>query len=259
MIVLPAVDIRGGRAVRLRQGDFADETVYADDPLEAARAWVDQGARRLHVVDLDGARAGAPKSLPHLERMAAALKVPIQYGGGLRSLDAIASALDAGAERVVLGTAAVADPELVEEALRRWPGRIAAAVDAREGRVAVSGWLESTDATPEQVVEQLAARGVRGIVYTQVDRDGMLAGPDLEAVRAVAEVAAGALIYSGGIGSLDHLRALRELALPTLMGVVIGKALYEGRFSVSDAQAALGEQHRAGVAAPAEASGGENS
>lgn len=237
MILLPAVDIRDGRAVRLRQGRFEDETVYADAPLEAARAFVDAGARWLHVVDLDGARDGAPANLKHLERIAAELGVPVQFGGGLRSSESIRAALEAGARRVLVGTAAITDPDLLGAALQEWGDRVAVAVDVRGGRVSVSGWTEETEVTAEHLIERLQERGAERFVYTNADRDGMLDGVDLDEVRRIAAVVRepGRFTISGGVGSLEDLRALRDARLPTLEGVISGKALYEHRFTVDDA------------------------
>jgi phosphoribosylformimino-5-aminoimidazole carboxamide ribotide isomerase len=239
MILLPAVDIRDGRAVRLRQGDFAEETVYADDPLDAARSFVEAGARFLHVVDLDGAREGEPVNLHHVERIAGELDVPIELGGGLRSIASIRRALGAGAARVVLGTVAFTDPDLLDEALSAFTSRILVGVDVRGGKVAVAGWTRETQARGDDAIRRLQQQGVTRFVYTNVDRDGMLQGPDLEEVRRVAAAVRGRFLYSGGIGSLDDLRALRELRLLNLAGVISGKALYEGRFTVRDGQAVL--------------------
>jgi phosphoribosylformimino-5-aminoimidazole carboxamide ribotide isomerase len=239
VILLPAVDIRDGKAVRLRQGDFDDETVYADDPLEAARSFVDAGARFLHVVDLDGAREGEPVNLHHVERIAAELDVPVELGGGLRSIAAIRRALKAGAARVVLGTAAFTDPDLLDEALSAFTSRILVGVDVRDGRVSVSGWTRATQTTGEDAIRAMQQRGVTRFVYTNVDRDGMLEGPDLEEVRRVAEAVRGRFLYSGGIASLDDLRGLRDLRLVNLAGVISGKALYEHRFGVAEGQAEL--------------------
>jgi phosphoribosylformimino-5-aminoimidazole carboxamide ribotide isomerase len=235
MILLPAVDIRDGRAVRLRQGRFEDETVYADEPLEAARSFVDAGARWLHVVDLDGARDGAPASIDHLERIAGELGVPVQYGGGLRSTESIRAALDAGAARVLLGTAAITDPDLLAAAVEEWGERVAVAVDVRGGRVSVSGWTEETDLSAEALIERMQGRGAQRFVYTNADRDGMLEGVDLEEVTRVAAAVRGNFTISGGVGSLEDLRALRDANLPSLEGVISGKALYEGRFTVEEA------------------------
>jgi phosphoribosylformimino-5-aminoimidazole carboxamide ribotide isomerase len=242
MIFLPAVDIRDGRAVRLRQGHFDQETVYADDPLEAARSFVEAGANYLHVVDLDGAREGEPANLDHLERITTELGVPVQFGGGLRSLASVRKALAAGAERVVLGTAAYTDQDFLDEAIATWDPRILVAVDVRGGRVSVAGWTKETQMRPEDVIRRMQQRGVTRFAYTSVDRDGMLGGPDLDEVRRVSEAVRGRFIYSGGIGSLDDLRALRELRLLNLAGVISGKALYEGRFGVREARELLEER-----------------
>ena len=241
MILLPAIDIRDGRAVRLERGDFARETVYADDPLEAARSFVEAGAKSLHVVDLDGARAGEPRNLDHLRRITGELAVPVQYGGGLRSLVDVREALAAGAARVVLGTAAYSDQEFLDSVVESWGVRIVVAIDVRGGHVSVAGWEKTTQMLPEDVIGRMQGRGVKQFVYTNVDRDGMLEGPDLDEVRRMSEVIRGRFIYSGGIGSLDDLVALRELRLVNLAGVISGKALYERRFSVAEAVDALAE------------------
>ena len=242
MILLPAVDIRNGRAVRLRQGDFGDETVYADDPLEAARSFVAAGARFLHVVDLDGARGGSPQNLHHLARIRAELEIPVQYGGGLRSLTSVREALAAGADRVVLGTAALTDPEFLDEAVETHGPRLLVAIDVRDGNVSVAGWTKATQMPAADVIERMQQRGVARFVYTNVDRDGMLEGPDLDGVRRVSEVIRGRFLYSGGIGSAADLEALRDLRLVNMAGVISGKALYEGRFTVAEGNAALEER-----------------
>jgi phosphoribosylformimino-5-aminoimidazole carboxamide ribotide isomerase len=239
MILLPAVDIRDGRAVRLRRGDFHDETVYADDPLEAARSFADAGASSLHVVDLDGARDGAPANLHHVRRMVDLLGVKVQVGGGLRDLHAVRSAFEAGARCVILGTAAYRDQDFLRAALEVAAGEVAVAVDVRDGEVSAAGWTESAGMGPQEVIRRMQEVGVTRFVYTDVERDGMLAGPDLEAVERVADAVEGRFLYSGGIGSLDDLAALRGLDLPNLEGVISGKALYEGRFGVAEAVGAL--------------------
>ena len=239
MILLPAIDIRGGKAVRLRQGDFDQETVYNEDPLEAARAWVAQGARFLHVIDLDGARDGAPANLDHLERITTELTVPVQYGGGLRDVGAVRAALAAGADRVILGTAAYTDAEFLDACVASWPSHVLVAVDVRGWRVSVAGWTKETQMLPNEVIERMQRQGIRQFVYTNVDRDWMLDGPDLDEVRGIAGVVRGRFLYSGGIGSLDDLRALASLRLVNLAGVVSGKALYEGRFTIGEAHELL--------------------
>ncbi len=242
MILFPAIDIRDGHAVRLTRGDYGRETVYDDDPVDAARRWLDQGARALHVVDLDGAREGEPRNLEHVRRIAAQTDVLVQVGGGLRGPEAVTAALEAGADRVVLGTAALAEPELVVALAAEHGERIVVGVDARAGHVAVEGWERETLAKPTSTIAHLAGRGVRRFVFTPVEVDGTLAGPALdelnEAGRTAAEVDA-RLIYSGGVGSLDHLREIRTGATESLEGVIVGRALYEGRFTVAEGQAAL--------------------
>jgi phosphoribosylformimino-5-aminoimidazole carboxamide ribotide isomerase len=224
--------------VRLEQGDFERRTVYDSDPRDAARRWVEDGATRLHVVDLDGAREGRPVNLDQLERIAAEAGVPIQYGGGLRSVEAVEEALASGADRVVVGTTAFTDPDALEGMLQSGGSRVWIALDVRDGVIATAGWVASTETTAPQAAIALGGRGVRGFVYTSIDRDGTLEGPDVEAVRRVIDAAGDApVVYSGGIGSVDDLRPLGSLPLE---GVIVGKALYEGRVSVRDGQLALG-------------------
>jgi phosphoribosylformimino-5-aminoimidazole carboxamide ribotide isomerase len=241
VILYPAIDIAGGRAVRLVQGDFDAETVYADSPLEAARAWVEAGATHLHVVDLDGARTGAPQNLHQLERIVAELGVPVQYGGGLRSVTAVADAIAAGATRAILGTAAFSDAPFLDEVVARFGERIVVSVDTRGGFVSTAGWTETTTLPAGEVIEGMQARGVRSFVFTNVDKDGLLGGPDLDEVGQVASVVTGDLIYSGGIGRRQDLEALAALGAERLVGVIVGKALYERRFTVAEGRAALGE------------------
>jgi phosphoribosylformimino-5-aminoimidazole carboxamide ribotide isomerase len=235
----PAIDILGGKAVRLLQGRFEDQTIYHDDPLEAARSWLEAGARRLHVVDLDGARSGAPAALGHLERIVRATGVPVQYGGGLRTAAAVAGALAAGAERAVIGTAAFRDEAFLDAVLEAHGPRIAIAVDVRGGMISTAGWTETMELPAIEALGRLAERGARSFIYTSVDRDGVLGGIDLDEVRRVSDAVRGSFIYSGGIGTLDDLRGLAALAQRNLEGVIVGKALYEGRFTVAEADAAL--------------------
>jgi phosphoribosylformimino-5-aminoimidazole carboxamide ribotide isomerase len=248
VILLPAIDIRGGQAVRLERGDFAKETVYDADPLDAARKWVEEGARQLHVVDLDGAREGKPVNLDHLRRITRELDVPVQYGGGLRSFVAVRDALAAGAQRVVLGTAAYTDVEFLDSVIAQWGNRVVVAIDVRDGFVSVSGWTEKTQMPPADVIRRMQGRGVKQFVYTNVDHDGMLDGPDLDEVREMAEVIRGRFLYSGGIASLEDLEGLKELRLVNLAGVISGKALYEGRFSVADAMDVLHDKRTSDAA-----------
>jgi phosphoribosylformimino-5-aminoimidazole carboxamide ribotide isomerase len=239
VILYPAIDILDARAVRLVQGDFDRRTEYAADPLDAARAWARAGAQRLHVVDLDGARSGVPVNLAHVARIVSETGLPVQLGGGLRSGAAISAAFAAGVDRVVLGTAAFADSALLADALAEYGDRVVVSVDVRGGIVSTEGWTAKGSLDAVAAVRALVDRGVRGFVFTDVDRDGMLEGPDLAAVAAVADAVEGELLYSGGIGSLADLEALRALEHPRLTGVIAGKALYENRFSVAQGEAAL--------------------
>jgi phosphoribosylformimino-5-aminoimidazole carboxamide ribotide isomerase len=240
MILYPAIDILGGNTVRLTQGDFGAQTTYDEDPVLAARRWAGDGARALHVVDLDGARSGRPTNVEHLERIAAEVALPIQFGGGLRTMDAVNLAVEAGATRVVLGTAALRDVDLLDEALARHGDRIVVSIDARDGRVATEGWTEQTDIPVGPVLDRLGQRGVRRFVFSSINHDGTLSGPDLERARAVAGAVRGSFVYSGGISSLEDLRALAGLRQVNLAGVIVGTALYESRFTVAEGQAALG-------------------
>jgi phosphoribosylformimino-5-aminoimidazole carboxamide ribotide isomerase len=239
MILLPAIDIRDGKAVRLEQGDFARETVYDQDPLDAALRWAEEGARFLHVVDLDGAREGTPQNLEHLRRITSELDVPVQYGGGLRSVQAVRQALGAGAHRVVLGTAAFTDQDFLETTLQLFGKRVAVAIDVRGGNVSVSGWTRGTQMPGEDAIRRMQRSGATQFIFTNADRDGLLEGADVDEVRRVAESVRGRFIYSGGIGSLDDIRALKQARLVNLAGVISGKALYEGRFTVAEAHAVL--------------------
>jgi len=239
MILYPAIDILDGHAVRLVKGDFDDSTVYRDSPLEAARAWVEAGARFLHIVDLDGAKHGSPMSLEHLEQITSEVRVPVQYGGGLRSLGAVRDALAAGAERVILGTAALVDVDFLDDVLGSYRDRIVVSVDTRGGQVSTSGWQETIALTAEEVITRLQNRGVRSFVYTNVDKDGMLEGPDLDEVRRIAGAVRGRFLYSGGIGKIEDLEALAGLRQVNLGGVIVGKALYEGKFTVAEGQRVL--------------------
>jgi len=239
MILYPAIDIMEGQAVRLVEGRFEDSTTYHDDPLEAARSWVSAGARYLHVVDLDGARSGEPRSIEHLRRIASGTGVPVQYGGGLRTVDAVRDALRAGAERAVVGTAAFRDVDFLDDIVGTYGPRIVIAVDVKDGMIATEGWTQTTELPAVDAIKRLTSRGVRSFVYTDVSRDGKLSGPDLDGVCRVADAVRGRFLYSGGIGSLDDLRELAKLRQVNLAGVIAGKSLYEKKFTVAEGQAAL--------------------
>jgi phosphoribosylformimino-5-aminoimidazole carboxamide ribotide isomerase len=239
MILLPAIDILEGKAVRLVQGDFANPTEYDADPVDAALRWVAAGARALHVVDLDGAREGAPANLEHVARITAAVTVPVQVGGGLRTVAAVDGALAAGATRVVLGTAAFTDVDFLDEVIALHRERVVLSVDARLGRLASSGWTTQTEIPAESAIESMGRRGVTRFVYSNIDRDGMLMGPDLGEVARIAAAVRGTFTYSGGVSSLADLKALAALRQVNLTGVIVGKALYEARLDVGEAQAVL--------------------
>ena len=246
--VFPAIDLREGRCVRLRQGDPRAATVYADDPVAVARRWVAEGATWLHVVNLDGAliytSAGARETLPvNLRQLAAicnAVDVPVQFGGGLRTLEDIALALDLGAARVVLGTVAVTQPDLVRAALERFgPERIVVALDARDGWVATHGWLSTSNVRVTDLGQAMRAAGVRRAIYTDIRRDGMLTGVDAEAAARLAEQTGLRIIASGGVASLDDIRQLAREAHRGVEGVIVGLALYEGRVRLSEVLAVV--------------------
>jgi phosphoribosylformimino-5-aminoimidazole carboxamide ribotide isomerase len=239
MILLPAIDILEGKAVRLAQGSFEERTEYDADPLEAARRWVAEGARALHVVDLDGARSGELVNLEHVRRITSEVDVPVQVGGGLRRIESVRAAIDAGAARVILGTAAYEDVDLLDAAVAEYRDRVVVSIDARQGKLAGAGWTEQTEIPIESVIEGMTLRGVRRFVYSSIERDGMLAGPDLEGARRVAEAVRGTYVYSGGVSSSEDLRALARLRQVNLAGVIVGKALYERRFTIAEGQAAL--------------------
>lgn len=239
MILLPAIDILDGRAVRLARGDFRQRTDYDPDPVDAALRWVGAGARALHVVDLDGARHGAPVNLGHVTRIAETVDVPIQVGGGLRTIESVRAVIDAGAARAIIGTAAYADVDLLDQALEEYRDRIVVSVDVRSGMLAAAGWTEQTEIPAEAVIETLGRRGVTRFVYSSIERDGMLTGPDLDEVTRIAAAVRGTFVYSGGVATVDDLEALAALRQVNLAGVIVGKALYEGRFDVAAGQAAL--------------------
>ncbi len=236
MILYPAIDLKDGACVRLVQGDMARATVFNRDPAAQARAFVAAGFRWLHLVDLDGAFAGRPVNAPAVEAILAAVSVPVQLGGGLRDLATIEFWLGRGVARAVLGTLAVRDPELVREACRRHPGRIAVGIDARGGRVAVEGWAEESELGALDLARRFVDAGVAAIVYTDIERDGALAGVNVAATAALARAVPIPVIASGGVASLEDLRALRAEAASGIAGVIIGRALYDGRI---DARAAL--------------------
>lgn len=241
MTIIPAIDVRGGRCVRLFQGRFDAETVYGDDPAAMATRWAGEGARRLHVVDLDGAAEGAPRNHAAIAAILKAVAIPVQVGGGLRDLKTIETYLEAGAARVVLGTRAALDPEFLREVCGYFPGRVVVAIDARDGRVAVNGWLEATDRAALEVAREASDAGAAALLYTDIRRDGTQQGPNLEALEAVARATPTPVIASGGISTREHVRAASRIA--GVEAAIVGQALYQGTLTLREAtEAAEGNQ-----------------
>lgn len=234
MLLLPAIDVRGGQCVRLRQGDYARETVFASDPAEMARRWVEKGAKYLHIVDLDGAREGKPVNSVSVRRIVAAAGVPCQLGGGLRTEEHIATALELGVARVVLGTRAIKEPAWLENVCRRFPGQVVLGIDARDGYVATDGWLEVSKLAVLELARRCSGWPLAALVYTDIGRDGMMAGPNFAALKELAEAVPLPVIASGGVTSLEDVRRLAELKLA---GCIIGRALYEGSLDLAEALA----------------------
>jgi phosphoribosylformimino-5-aminoimidazole carboxamide ribotide isomerase len=237
MLVIPAVDLKNGRCVRLRQGRMDAETIYSDDPVAMAQGWVDQGATWLHVVDLDGAVDGEPRNLPVIERIVKTVPVPVQVGGGIRTVDRIERYLGVGVARVIIGTLAIEQPLLAADICRRFAGRMAVSLDARDGQVALKGWQESAALDYLGIARQIEAWQPTVLIFTAIQRDGTLEGPDLPRLQALLSAVSLPVIVAGGIGHLDHLQSLVPLATDGLSGVIVGKALYEGLVTFREALA----------------------
>lgn len=235
MDLWPAIDLRGGRCVRLLQGDYDRETVFADDPVEQVRRFVDQGARRLHVVDLDGAKSGSPVQAELIARMVRAAGVPCQLGGGIRSLDTARAYADAGVSRLVVGSVAIEQPELLAAMAAALPGRIVLGLDARDGRVAVRGWVDTSPLLALDVAKRSEHLPLAGVVYTDIATDGMLTGPNWASLEAVLQACPCGVIASGGVAGTEDVARLAQMAkaYPNLVGAIVGKALYEGRCDVA--------------------------
>ena len=235
MIVIPAIDLKEGKCVRLEQGLMERDTVFNDDPGAQAKVWEEQGAELLHIVDLDGAFAGEPKNRSAIEAIVRAVTIPTQLGGGIRDIATIEAYLDTGIDRVIIGTAAQRNPELVQEACSRFPGRIVVGIDARNGMVAVQGWAEVTGVTAIELAKKFEGFGVCAIIYTDISRDGMMQGPNIEATCALAKSISIPVIASGGVSSLQDIRNLMAVESSGVTGVITGKAIYSGALDLAAA------------------------
>ena len=242
MILFPAIDIRNGRCVRLTEGKFECETVFAEDPAEMAVRWADTGAEYLHVVDLDGALAGQSSNTEVIKRILAKVKIPVQVGGGIRTLANIENMLALGVTRVILGSVAVRDPELVREACQKFPGQVVVGIDAKNGEVAVEGWGIGGGIGAIELAKKMAAVGVEHIIFTDISRDGMLSGVNVEATAELAKASGVKVIASGGVSSLADLKALQVHEADGIEGCIIGKAIYTGALDLKEALAALKEE-----------------
>ncbi|MCD6581080.1 MAG: 1-(5-phosphoribosyl)-5-[(5-phosphoribosylamino)methylideneamino]imidazole-4-carboxamide isomerase [Desulfuromusa sp.] len=237
MIILPAIDLKEGRCVRLEQGLMDKDTVYNDDPAAQALLWQQQGGEYLHIVDLDGAFAGTPKNKSAIEAIVAAIEIPSELGGGIRDLQTIEAYLDLGINRVILGTIAKEKPELVKEACQLFPGQIVVGIDAKDGLVAVRGWADVTEKKATEMAKEMENFGVEAIIYTDIARDGMMQGPNIEATKTLAESITIPVIASGGLSTLDDIRRLIEIEESGVTGVITGKAIYSGAIDLREAVA----------------------
>ena len=242
MIIYPAIDIRGGRCVRLTEGRFDAETVFADDPAEMALKWAGLGAEFLHLVDLDGALAGEGKNVPVIQRILKSVSIPVQLGGGIRNLETIEKLLELGVTRLILGSAAVKNPELVAEACKKYPGHIAVGIDAKNGEVAIEGWGQGSGVAATELAKKMASFGVETIIYTDISRDGMLSGVNVEATAALARACGVPIIASGGVASLDDIRRVKAVEGDGVQGCIIGKAIYTGAVDLTEALALAKEE-----------------
>ena len=242
MIIYPAIDIRGGRCVRLTEGRFDAETVFADDPAEMALKWAGLGAEFLHLVDLDGALAGEGKNVPVIQRILKNVSIPVQLGGGIRNLETIEKLLELGVTRLILGSAAVKNPELVAEACKKYPGHIAVGIDAKNGEVAIEGWGQGSGVAATELAKKMADFGVETIIYTDISRDGMLSGVNVEATAALARACGVPIIASGGVASIEDIRRVKAVESDGVQGCIIGKAIYTGAVDLKEALALAKEE-----------------
>ena len=235
MIIFPAIDLRGGKCVRLIQGDFDKETVYSDDPQATALRWQSCGAKFLHVVDLDGARAGSPQNLDAIKKILDAVEIPIEVGGGIRTLDDMQRLLSLGVRRVILGSVAVENPALVAEAVQRFGDKIVVGIDARNGFVATHGWEKSSSVAASDLAKQICAAGVKTIIYTDISKDGMLSGVNAKTFAELAKSSGAQIVASGGVKSIEDIRALKAVESSGVVGVIVGKAIYTGSLDLKSA------------------------
>ena len=235
MIIFPAIDLRGGKCVRLIQGDFDKETVYSDDVQATALKWQACGAKFLHVVDLDGARAGSPQNLDAIKKILDAVKIPIEVGGGIRTLDDMERLLNLGVRRVILGSVAVENLELVAEAAKRFGDKVVVGIDARNGFVAVHGWEKSSAVKVDELAKKIVAAGVTTIIYTDISKDGMLSGVNAEIFATLAKSSGAQIVASGGVKSIEDIRALKAVEFAGVVGVIVGKAIYTGSLDLAAA------------------------
>jgi phosphoribosylformimino-5-aminoimidazole carboxamide ribotide isomerase len=240
MDIIPAIDLLQGQCVRLYQGDYTQSQVFAEDPVAVAQSWAQQGAQWLHLVDLDGAKTGEPVNIPTIAKIIAAVDIPVQVGGGLRSQERIAEFLEMGVQRVIVGTVAIENPALVSQLCKTYPGQIVVGIDARDGKVATRGWLETSTVSAVALGEQAAADGAAAIVYTDIQRDGTLQGPNLPMLREMANAVSIPVIASGGVSSLTDLLSLLSLEPLGITSVIVGKALYTGNITLLEALRAIG-------------------
>lgn len=235
MIIFPAIDIRDGKCVRLTEGRFDQETIFADRPVDMAMRWMKEGAEYLHLVDLDGALAGKPVNMAAIKEIIKAVNIPVQLGGGIRTLDTIQECLDNGVQRVILGSIAVREPELVAEACKLYGDRIVVGIDARDGQAAVEGWGVTGGISAEELAKRMAGAGVQRIIYTDISRDGMLSGVNVEATASLARAAGIPIIASGGVRDMDDMKAIKAAESSGIEGVIVGKAIYMGTLQLADA------------------------
>ncbi|HAR62658.1 MAG: 1-(5-phosphoribosyl)-5-((5-phosphoribosylamino)methylideneamino)imidazole-4-carboxamide isomerase [Candidatus Margulisiibacteriota bacterium] len=237
--IIPAIDLLDGKCVRLIQGDYEKKTVFDNNPVSVAQKWENQGATRIHIVDLDGAKAGHPANTEIIKKIANSINIPVQVGGGIRTREDITKTLDAGAQRVILGTSLIKDPKFAKKALEEFSKQIIIGLDTRDGKISISGWTDITTISALQVAQTMEKYGAQRIIYTDIAKDGMLSGPNYEALQDLAQRLSIKVIASGGVATIEHITALTKLNLDNLEGCIVGKALYTNQLSLPDALASV--------------------